>query len=87
MKKYINIEDIRITGNTMLDDENNIYVSLSDVRSAVMQTPSANVRENIKAEWIKTRYKKMFMFICSNCRQCISPIETKFCAYCGAVMK
>lgn len=43
MARYIDVEKIKLTANTMVDDSGEVYVALSDVRKSIALTPTADV--------------------------------------------
>lgn len=52
MSRFINVGDIKISGSSYTDEYGDVLIALSDVRNAIQQTPTANVRENICGKWI-----------------------------------
>jgi hypothetical protein len=50
MRRYINTDNIRITANTVKDENGEVFVSLTDVRKAIEQTPTADVVEVVRCE-------------------------------------
>ena len=61
---------------------------------AIKNAPSANVRENVRGEWVKVKDDVSFHYECSVCRAkplyeefCHQPELSDFCPNCGAKMK
>ena len=91
MPRYIDANNIRLTGLTFEDVNHEVYFSLSDVRRAIEQTPTADVVEVVHGEWIR----KDGFFVCSNCdstkpfaviRDEINYFRCNYCNKCGAKM-
>ena len=86
MKKprYIDANKIKLTGLTFSDVNNEVYFSLTDIRKAIEQTPTADVVEVRHGEW------KPLMTICNRgeCSECyeIGAVRWKYCPNCGAKM-
>lgn len=102
MARYIDESEIKFTGETYTDDNNEIYVTLSDVRQAIAQTPTADVEEVKHGENIGTLHP-VDEFICSECGIVLEgwtrvvideddgelyfyEYEFKYCPNCGAKM-
>ena len=53
MARYIDARKIKLTGDVSYDNENNLFVTIEDVKRAISQTPTADVVEveTIKA-WL-----------------------------------
>ena len=91
MERYIDASKIKLTGLTFEDINNEVYFSLSDVRKAIEQTPTADVVEVRHGEWVN----KGDYAICTECGERSGtqydgvepiPLMTKFCSNCGARM-
>ena len=50
MSRYIDVDKIRVTIPSCVDDEGDVYVSLSDVRKAIAQTPTEDVIEVVRCK-------------------------------------
>lgn len=50
MPRYIDANKIKLTGITFSDVNNEVYFSLSDVRKAIEQTPTADVVEVVRCK-------------------------------------
>ena len=50
MARYIDPSKIKLTGLTFEDINNEVYFSLSDVRKAIEQTPTADVVEVVRCK-------------------------------------
>lgn len=94
MGRYIDVDKIRITAQTENED-GDALVSLSDVRKAIEQTPTADVAEVRHAYWKETTHiteSKRHREIHSklyNCSYCDAPNGRKkssYCHWCGAKM-
>jgi rubrerythrin len=84
MRRYIDTEKIHITADTMADEMGEIYVSLTDVRKSIDQTPTADVVEVRHGRWL--RYGQDY----TQCPLC-GAVNTNlninnFCPNCGARM-
>lgn len=95
MARYIDANKIKLTGLTFSDVNNEVYFSLSDVRKAIEQTPTADVVEVRHAYWKETTHiteSKRHREIHSklyNCSYCDAPNGRKksgYCHWCGAKM-
>lgn len=92
-KKYIDadalLEEIeKIKKYDYFAETGNIFILLAhiDVAGAIKRQPAADVRENVRGEWIYKNYKTC-------CSKCFSPYgvrydgENNFCPNCGADMR
>ena len=90
MARYIDENKIKFTGLTFEDADKEVYVSLSDVRQAIAQTPTADVVEVKHGHWI-AHYNGSFKAIyrCSVCNERLigyaDPSKVPYC-HCGAKM-
>lgn len=50
MPRYIDANKIKLTGLTFEDINNEVYFSLTDVRKAIEQTPTADVVEVVRCK-------------------------------------
>jgi hypothetical protein len=48
--RYIDVNNIKFTGMTFKDVNNEVYFSLTDIRKAIEQTPTADVVEVIRCK-------------------------------------
>ena len=97
MTRYIDENKIKFTCLTFEDADKNVYVSLSNVRQAIAQTPTADVREVKRGKWEDVvEYDDTCIATCSSCRQRIAQresntirfkLENEFCRKCGADMR
>lgn len=105
MSRYIDADKLMITLNdwwysqTKIESQNipyddNISVTIREAMEAVKEQPTADVRENVRGEWIEDKkteeeYQLMFTKVwkCSRCgeQQC-RLIASNFCPNCGAEM-
>ena len=95
MERYIDASKIKLTGLTFEDINNEVYFSLSDVRKAIEQTPTADVVEVRHGEWgASDKYFSYYQYKCSNCG-CDDYTQTgrngqcklmRYCPNCGAKM-
>ena len=51
MARYIDMDEIKFTGEAFEHRNNEIYVKLSDVKQSIEQTPTADVVEVRHGEW------------------------------------
>lgn len=93
MSRFINVDNIKITGSTYVDENDDIYVALSDVRNAIQLTPTANVKENIYGKWIFDDEGYVRCSICHQKAPILSQYQdepitsmTKYCPCCGSEM-
>ena len=95
MSRYIDTEKIHITANLMADEMGEIYVSLTDVRKSIDQTPTADVVEVRHGEWkcIGKTIKYNDTHIEERCSICSRHVkrasaqpQEKYCPNCGARM-
>ena len=50
MARYIDESEIKFTGYTFADVNNEVYVKVEDVRKAIAQTPTADVAEVVRCK-------------------------------------
>ena len=86
MPRYIDVENIKLKGISVFDQNLEMLIPLSDVRKSLQMTPTADVQEVKHAKWkVVANYKVG----CTNCHR-IRDIKTqygwKFCPNCGAKM-
>jgi NADH pyrophosphatase NudC (nudix superfamily) len=82
---YIDVSKIKFNGETYTDEENEVYIRLSDVKQAIEQTPKEDVVEVKHGEW-KINSDGYYPY-CSNCKAEPKNKEmTRYCAECGALM-
>ena len=79
MPRYIDANKIKLTGLTFEDVNNEIYFSLSDIRKAIEQIPTADVVEVRRGEW-------MLDGRCSECLENPLTTHNTYCPHCGAKM-
>ena len=87
MSDYIKREDaIRHIVKTSAQNELDIP-AIGTVIYILSEMDSADVRENVRGEWIRTSKN---LYACSNCGNCIIGERTSgmfFCPHCGADMR
>ena len=86
---YINVKDIKLTTETFIDNDGEIYVPLSEVRKAIALTPAADVQEVRHGKWIERRIPNdtgTLVFVCSVCSGKQEWVKRNFCPNCGAQM-
>ena len=93
MARYIDPSKIKLTGLTFEDINNEVYFSLTDVRKAIEQTPTADVVEVRHGEWKPIDPESDVRFFCSKCETEISTSWDydeaemwRYCPCCGAKM-
>lgn len=84
MPRYIDANKIKLTGLTFEDINNEVYFSLSDVRKAIEQTPTADVVEVVRCKDCKYWGGETYGYICNawsgiNTKNYTKPGE--FCSY------
>lgn len=57
MKRYIDVDKIELKGIALFDENLEAFVSLSDVRKAIAQTPTADVVAVVRCKDCKYRYE------------------------------
>ena len=84
MPRYIDVENIKLKGISVFDQNLEILIPLSDVRKSLQMTPTADVQEVIHAKFELVNSGKG---VCSNCHR-LDSIDNiaKYCRYCGARM-
>ena len=100
MKKYIYadklIKDLNDLSEHYTDKGKEYHPHINFVMDTVNQQPAANVRENVKGEWIDITMWHDEYFgnkcqapaqKCSNCGEWSVGIYMKFCSHCGADMR
>ena len=84
MARYIDVENIKLKGISVFDQNLEILIPLSDVRKSLQMTQTADVQEVRHAKFELVDNGKG---ICSNCHR-LDSIDNlaKYCRYCGAKM-
>lgn len=83
MPRYIDANKIKLTGLTFEDINNEVYFSLSDVRKAIEQTPTADVvevvrcKDCVKSECWYADKRRCFLWS----EEGIAVFEDGFCSY------
>ena len=91
MARYIDAESLAESVNNWLYNINTYYhphskrttIPTSEVFDLIETEPTADVRENVKGEWIKVGDNQ---WKCSVCKE-ISCCQGNFCSDCGADMR
>lgn len=90
MPRYIDIENVKLKGISVFDQNLEMLIPLSDVRKSLQMTPTADVQEVKHGKWQETvpTTPKSYRRICSACRGVAYMIGKKYsyCPYCGAKM-
>ena len=90
MPRYIDIENVKLKGISVFDQNLEMLIPLSDVRKSLQMTPTADVQEVKHGKWQETvpTTPKSYRRICSACRGLAYMIGKKYsyCPYCGAKM-
>lgn len=90
MSRYIDVENIKLKGISVFDQNIEILIPLSDVRKSLQMTPTADVQEVRHGRWISNDlggYK--WAYYCSECSWVDGyPFNDrhKYCPHCGAKM-
>ena len=95
MSRYVDIENVKLKGISVFEQNLEVLIPLSDVRKSLQMTPTADVEEVRHAKW--AHYEKAIR--CSNCGQitddyCIEgdidsgyyTVLPHYCSNCGAKM-
>ena len=64
-----------------------VSINLKSLISAVESLPTADVRENVKGEWICCEDDEWIHYECSVCGEIIHHETLNFCPNCGADMR
>ena len=90
MPRYIDVEDIKLKGIPVFDQNLEMLIPLSDVRKSLQMTPTADVREvrHGKRERTNPATPKSYRRTCSLCKMVAYMIgdEYPYCPNCGAKM-
>ena len=92
MTKYINADELMksLTTETGCMDR---ILHAADVADIVKNVPAADVRENVRGEWLHRTYcfngdiGGLSMYQCSKCDFIVLTDEYNFCPNCGADMR
>ena len=105
MSRYIDADKLMIVLNdwwysqTKIESQNIPYddyisVTIRSAMEAVKEQPTADVRENVRGEWIRrdSRYVGWISFDCSVCGETLeldreTSNDFKYCPFCGADMR
>ena len=84
MSRYVDIENVKLKGISVFDQNLEILIPLSDVRKSLQMTATADVQEVKHAKFELIDNGKG---VCSNCHR-LDGIDNlaKYCRYCGAKM-
>ena len=86
-KKYIDVDSLGefLINEYLKTTDNDSYVlfALGYMAGAIEKMPSADVRENVRGEWIKDGRKWM----CDKCGELVYDDDHNFCPNCGADMR
>lgn len=85
MPRYIDPSKIKLTGLTFEDINNEVYFSLTDIRKAIEQTPTADVVEVRHGEWREAN-EKYPRYVCTACNHLFNNKNYNYCPCCGAKM-
>ncbi len=66
MERFIDANKIKLTSQTLKDDEGEVYIPLSDVKNAIRQTPTEEV-ERVRHGTNISQCHPSDEFICSEC--------------------
>lgn len=95
MPRYIAVENIKLKGISVFDQNLEILIPLSDVRKSLQMTPTADVQEVVHAYWKETthiteskrgREIHSKLYNCSNCDAPNGRKKSSYCHWCGAKM-
>ena len=85
MARYIDVNKIKFSGETFIDNDNEVYVRLTDVKQAVEQSPIADVMEVKHGVWVNIAFTQLFK--CSECNFKTYFGNDNYCSNCGADMR
>ena len=89
MPRYIDVDNIKLKGISIFDQNLEILIPLSDVRKSLQMTPTADVQKVRHGKWIVGNYVcGEYEFKCSVCgnTEWHTSYSTPFCPHCGARM-
>ena len=94
MARYIDMNEIKFTGEVFEDRNNEIYIKLSDVKQSIKQTPTADVVEVKHGMWFTLDDCANEGVYCSVChkkvyKKCYAKqkVKSNYCPNCGADMR
>lgn len=87
MARYIDAEkiDFRL-GVPFQDADGELYIGIRDIRKAIAQTPTADVVEVRRGEWLTEDCETQPLYKCSVCGK-LKGCASDYCSSCGAYMK
>lgn len=89
MPRYIDVENIKLKGISVFDQNLEMLIPLSDVRKSLQMTPTADVQEVRHGKWQLQPVDIGYCWECSVCHmnpRFYSMENTKYCPNCGAKM-
>ena len=89
MPRYIDVDNVKLKGISVFDQNLEILIPLSDVRKSLQMTPTADVQKVRHGKWIRGNYVcGEYEFKCSVCgnTEWHTSYSTPFCPHCGARM-
>lgn len=97
MPRYIDVDNVKLKGISVFDQNLEILIPLSDVRKSLQMTPTADAQEVRHGRWILPRKKGCVIYDevaykeCSECGEVTFLAKTKYsqmnyCPNCGAKM-
>ena len=90
MSRYVDIENVKLKGISVFEQNLEVLIPLSDVRKSLQMTPTADVQEVKHGKWQETvpTTPKSYRRICSVCCGVAYMIGKKYsyCPYCGEKM-
>lgn len=81
MKEYISKDSAIVKALKYIKDDADAF----DCKEEILQLTAADVRENVKGEWIEIKHT--FLDQCSNCGYITKDVTTNYCPDCGADMR
>lgn len=85
MSRYIDIENAKLKGISIFDQNLDVLVSLSDVRKSLQMTPTADVQEVRHGKWKLDRFGNAWCSLCHHCGNNDAEVSD-YCPNCGAKM-
>ncbi len=90
MSRYVDIENVKLKGISVFEQNLEVLIPLSDVRKSLQMTPTADVQEVKHGKWQETvpTTPKSYRRICSVCCGVAYMIGKKYsyCPNCGTKM-
>ena len=86
MPRYIDVENIKLKGISVFDQNLEMLIPLSDVRKSLQMTPTADVQEVRHGRWELIGKNVSKCTVCGCARNIKTQFGWNFCPICGARM-